>query len=412
MGSFNFLRVGNIDIDYGKNDACINYSYLFNESEFIYVTNIYYDESGEKYYDNVSMYKCSLSKIKTRLDILGYTLNNVQYLYEELLENTYCSDLTLLSFTEFSELLKNIDWITFYKSNKTKDTYLYLNLFAKFIILPEAKKYPSFYQGYINKQSSFEIYVGEFFNNLNPLIILRLLCENPNYDKLDIIFEFSEIIDDGWADISYFTAPLSEDNKVLIVTEGKSDIYILKKCIEAMYPDSSYLFSYADMYQYGYNASSASQLTNICVSLLDFNVKKKMIVLLDNDYAGNQQYLRLKNILKQRKIGEEFNNFLFLKLPDFPEFNSFPVRNNETVNLRNINGTAVSIECFLDFNSCNYQPEIVLKDEKTHQGNLNFKEKYYETFRKANLLDDSYDTTKLKYLIDFILREWIEFTSL
>lgn len=42
-----------------------------------------------------------------------------------------------------------------------------------------------------------------------------------------------------------------------------------------------------------------------------------------------------------------------------------------------------------------------------YQGALENKDAYTSKFKKANLLDGTYDIGKLKYLVDYIIKQWI-----
>ena len=72
--------------------------------------------------------------------------------------------------------------------------------------------------------------------------------------------------------------------------------------------------------------------------------------------------------------------------------------------INNINGKAVSIECFLDLTSVDGETIVRWKNYnermQEYQGSLENKDRYTVKFKRANLLDGSYDCSKLKYLID------------
>ena len=98
-------------------------------------------------------------------------------------------------------------------------------------------------------------------------------------------------------------------------------------------------------------------------------------------------------------------------LPDYKEFERFKTVGPFGNQINNINGKAVSIECFLDLSSVDNEPIVRWKNYnermKDYQGALENKDRYTLKFKSANLLDGSYDYSKLKYLIDYIIQEWI-----
>ncbi len=91
MGTMIHLSVGNLDIDWGKNEYFDDHSPLFQLSDVANVPFWYVKESEIKDPDNWELcceynlgLSAPLSKIVDRLHLLGYTLSNCekQYNYE------------------------------------------------------------------------------------------------------------------------------------------------------------------------------------------------------------------------------------------------------------------------------------------------------------------------------------------
>ena len=103
-------------------------------------------------------------------------------------------------------------------------------------------------------------------------------------------------------------------------------------------------------------------------------------------------------------------NLLIAKLPYLTNFENVDTVGPQGVAVSNINGAAVAIECFLDFNSCERAPLVrwtnyVDKADK-YQGALVAKDEYVRSFRNADIREDGYDSSKLKFLIDYLLEQW------
>ena len=133
-----------------------------------------------------------------------------------------------------------------------------------------------------------------------------------------------------------------------------------------------------------------------------------VIALFDNDVDGNVCLNKAKSI-------NNINNLLITRLPDRKEFEYFEIENpwdNNTY--ENINGRAVAIENFLDFNSINERP-IVKLENSNGQGRLLQKEKYQEAFNKAAnskiLSTNKYNTKKLESLIVELVSQWIDYAN-
>lgn len=234
----------------------------------------------------------------------------------------------------------------------------------------------------------------ENLENLDPFIILRILVENPNNSDLEVYWICPEAMS---IDDMSFEVP--ETDKIMIVTEGTSDLGIIKRTIDLLYDDVSDLFMYIDMHD-NYPFTGTGNLKNFCIGLNRIRIQNNVIAIFDNDAAGCGSYNAIKD-----KCND--SNLFILKLPDFDAFNLFDTIGPQGISKENINGRAVSIECFLDFNSVSIPPQIRWKsfDDKLkiYQGAIEEKEQYTKAFYSSCLTDGTYDTSKLKYLIDFIL---------
>ena len=108
-------------------------------------------------------------------------------------------------------------------------------------------------------------------------------------------------------------------------------------------------------------------------------------------------------------------NILVHKLPDHQGFNNFPTKECNSDNEADINGKAVSIECFLDFGDM--VPWVTWtsfnKTTKTLQGSISDKQKkeLQNRFRESDLTPKVYDVTKLRFLIDSIIDKLVKPSS-
>lgn len=407
MGSMISLGVGTMEIDWGKNN-CINYhSSLFKPEDVKQIPYYYLDDYDSYITEYKEGYSRKLSSIKLRLDLLGYTLKKIEKMYNGLLKECESHSLNItLSYDDFSKLLKQIDVKKIntlkYAVNYDENGYDF-GEFARRCIIPEEEIYSKLLLA--TGEDEYNIYFGleTFFENMDPYIILRLLAENPNANELDVYWSFSDVVENGWVKREDIVQPLLNSKKIIIVTEGSSDSYIIQRTIEQLYPDISDFFKFIDM-EKNYPFVGTGNLYNFCCGLMKINIENQIIVIFDNDTAGNEKYQKLIEMPKM-------DNLLITKLPNNHLFEHINTLGPQGATADNINGTAVSIECFLDFNSCSRKPEIrwtsyVEKLDK-YQGALICKDDYIRAFKKANLKDGTYDTTKLKYLIDYLLNEWI-----
>ena len=193
-------------------------------------------------------------------------------------------------------------------------------------------------------------------------------------------------------------------NRILIVTEGSSDSFVLKKAIEELCAEIADFFDFVDMKE-NYPFTGTGSLYNFCMGLCRINVLNNIMVIFDNDTAGVEKY-------KQAALLRKPQSFLVTKLPDHPDFCNIQTVGPQGTTTEDINGKAVAIECFLDFDSVPYSPSVrwteYKKSEKAYQGELENKDEYVRAFKRANLTNSAYDSRKLKYLIEYLIKQWID----
>ncbi|MNF97360.1 hypothetical protein D3C84_801870 [compost metagenome] len=95
-----------------------------------------------------------------------------------------------------------------------------------------------------------------------------------------------------------------------------------------------------------------------------------------------------------------------MKLPNLEEFTNFKTIGPSGEIYGDINGTAVAIECFLDFNGL--KPRVRWTDHRkepgVYQGSLENKDAYIRKFKKARADSGNYDFSKLKILVEKIFK--------
>jgi hypothetical protein len=140
--------------------------------------------------------------------------------------------------------------------------------------------------------------------------------------------------------------------------------------------------------------------------LVRIDVQNKVLFVLDNDGEGLEAYRRLIELPMP-------TNMRAMVLPAMDCFKHFQTRGPEGLNLSDINRRAAGIECYLDLDIPEYPPaQVVWTNYKaglgTWHGALEHKDSYAQHFYKqddAYLVAGSYDTTKLRAIIDALLRE-------
>ena len=153
-----------------------------------------------------------------------------------------------------------------------------------------------------------------------------------------------------------------------------------------------------------YPFTGTGSLYNFASGLTKIKIQNKTIIIFDNDEAG---------IFSHKKCLEKLDaipNLKFYHLPDMDEFNEFLTVGPTGDVYENINGKAVSIECFLDLSfDTDRIPKVrwTAYNEKSgqYQGALIGKDDYTRVFKRS-LSDEKYCKEKLNYLINDLIKFW------
>lgn len=391
MGSYISLGVGELELDWGKNFGFRDYSKLFLPSDKKDIPYFYAD-------DEVILkpgYSTSLARVKSRLELLGYSLKALSSHFQDYNDN-YPDYLEQpeISFETMLSIFSKIN-IADYKNKKEYGDYDLGEYVIENIFLNETFKDLKEHIDIKDKD------IGAYFENLDPLFTLRLLIENPNNLEMNLEWRTQDVIDGGWTNDKEIFVGVEETDKFLIVTEGSSDSFIIKKSLELLKPDILDFFTFVDM-EDNYPFTGTGNLYRFCQGLTSIRIQNKTLVLFDNDIEGVDKFNKTNNLNLPRQMK-------IMKLPELEEFNNFLTVGPTGETTENINGKAVAIECFLDLSKS--KPKIrwtnYNKDFDDYQGSLENKDNYVREFKSIKSVNDDYDFTKLTKLLDEIYKNCI-----
>ena len=393
MGTEITLELEGLLIDYAKNHLGNDHSILFNLSNDIKTDTEEID--GDIFSSEYCVTKLSL--IKNRLDMLGASLYKIKKYYQQLIKNIeedYNCTITL-KFEEFYDQLKQIN----IPSKRDIDFTIYENYYLPNYIKSFLIKYKSKFEcTEFEEQDSI---IDVFCDSFPMYMYLRILSENEKNEDCKLIWNFGELVQNGWIKRTDAIHPLSRDYKIILVTEGTSDLFIIEQTIKLFYSDIYDFFEFIDMKE-NYPFTGVGNLYNFCLGLNKINIQNKVIAIFDNDTEGVVKYNELKS-----KINS--NNIFILKLPFLEEFSKFNTIGPQGETIEDINERAVSIECFLDL-SIKECPQIrwtsFNEKIKQYQGSLIAKDDYTRHFKHSLNKNRTYNYKKLKYLLDYIIEEW------
>ncbi len=416
MGSMITLGIGRMELDWGKNSSYTDHSALFKVSDIKHIPYYYVSmDSDDAIIEMKEGYSRKLSSIKSRLDMLGYSIPRIKEMYEELIkEHEDYGYKIKLSYETFSETIRTLDISVVNTVEPAieyeENGYDFGEYVRKCVLsLPQIrdKILTEYNEEEEDAYISPEYDLSTFLENLPVYITLRILAENPDNADHELQWRFSDVVENGWVKREDIVKGLGAQDKVLIVTEGSSDSFVLRKAIDQLYPDIADFFDFVDMDK-NYPFTGTGNLYNFCMGLCRINIRNNMMIIFDNDTTGLEKYRKSLALKKP-------NSLIITKLPDHQDFAKVLTIGPQGESVENINGRAVAIECFLDFNSIPKKPCIrwtsYNSNEEQYQGELLDKEDYVKVYKKCNLDDGSYDASKLEYLIKYLIKQWVERTQ-
>jgi hypothetical protein len=184
-----------------------------------------------------------------------------------------------------------------------------------------------------------------------------------------------------------------------MLTEGTSDVAILKKALALLEPHLADFFSFIEV---GHPFSGTGNVFNFVKGLVGIGVHNNVLVLFDNDAEGCAAWDRCMELSLP-------DNVRILKLPDLPEFEHVLVDGPTGCHPADINGRAAAIECYLDIGSSpsfrwsNYNWKL-----GRYQGELISKDDYKRAFLDQTKLTPEYSYTKLREVLAMLKRQAVE----
>lgn len=395
MGSMITLGIGEMEVDWGKNWHFNDYSNLFLPSDkkdipYYYADNIVEYKQG---------YSRKLNKVKERLELLGYSKHNLQYIFQRVKDNypDYYPPIPL-SFDDFLNIFSNVN-IADYKNSFEEGDYS-LGEYTLEHILNNKLFAPL-------KQHLSDDLISDYshlFENIDINFLLRLLMENPRNLDLDLEWRTADVVKGGYVDEGGIYAGINDSDKFLIVTEGSSDTFIIKKSLELLKPDILDFFTFIDM-EDNYPFTGTGNLYRFCQGLSSIKIQNKVLVIFDNDLEGVSNFDKVRKLKLPKNMG-------VMKLPDSKCFDNFLTVGVSGESQQNINGRAVAIECFLDFVKTGKSTYRVrwtnyIKEYNDYQGSLEDKDSYVAPFKKLRS-KTGYDFSKLEILVEAIYQNCIQ----
>lgn len=396
MGTIIALRVGNLEIDWGKNNFFKDHSPLYQSGDIKNIPYFYYDDQSNIISEEHEGLSKSLCKVCDRIDLLGYSLEvcEAEFIYLSNLNNF---DINQFTFNDFKNLLHTVD-VTRLSLDYGEGVDLFGRFFERYIFPRLGLQHKQLDPVYVKHD------ICQAMENISPYTVLQLLRNNPSASCLNVEWCFHDLVESGWAEKEEISQELVGNKKFLIVTEGSSDSLIIKHAFNIIYPHVSDFFDYVDMSE-GYPFSGVGSLVNFVKGLVSISIQNKTIVLFDNDAEGESGFVKCQSIKKKENIE-------ILKLPDLDDFLQFQTVGPSGESKENINGRGAAIECYLDIpldaaiRWTNYNSSI-----NGYHGALINKDEHKKKFLDQNYLTSGYNFQKIKAVLDMLIEAACKISS-
>jgi len=394
LGSYADLYIDKYEVSSIKNsiDEFLIFK-LFRKNDFKKFTRSLQDRIDNRDYlgdttkETAYIYQNTVSAIIERLEIQGFTITRAEKAFKLAIRNLIKYEKA--NITYYKKTLKKLDDFSHHMTEKSLSsiaffkTYSYTH-FQDDVYQITKKRISPFWNESLNRINSFTDY---FYNNqieliysiegFHPLFALRTLLEKFMKNKL-VTYEMTNIIDGGY--VSLDNIDFDNAEKIIILTEGSTDIFIIKESLTLLYPHLKGYYHFFDFHSTN-NPGGTSNLVTIIKSFIGSGIKNNIIALFDNDSAGKEALLLLGDISIPK-------NIKLLSYPNIIIAKSYPTIGPAGKQRMNINGLACSIELYLgkQILQSAKMPLIQWKGfnvkTKTYQGEIQNKSLLFEKFKE------------------------------
>lgn len=380
MGSYCTLLAGNFEIDSTKNGINPVSMSIFQESDrkiiekkhseithsipFSVFTKILEDDTEgiDEEMDEPTtqiQYTTTVTNAIQRLDLLGFTIQNakkdftigIQKKIDNLLpiiesgnkhiaesESTHSKDFvkTIEKEITFLRQTKFEDWIKAFKKIFDNNLHYFEHL---------SKKENSTIKYILKKQSYEEISYNYPFN-ADFRYFLRTFLEACPKDEL-LVYDVTDLVNGGWlsldenirdSSLSKLLEDYPVNSKIVVLTEGSSDKFILEDSLKLLYPHLADYYSFMD---FGLSniAGGAGTLVGHVKAFAGAGIANRIIAIFDNDTAA---HVAIKG-LNKTVVPE---NIKVLHYPELKLANKYPTIGPTGISKVNVNGLACSLELY------------------------------------------------------------------
>ena len=354
MGSYTDLSIDGYPIVVTKSYVIPEIMTLFQESDKS-VTTRKISERNELIWGKVSpdedreeiavTYSCEVWKVIDRLDIMGFTIHRVRKEFEE---------------ARISEVEKYTIWLTDNDDNWCRDelgyfTSLTFDSYAETLrtlltkrILPNQysetdQDIDSTVKRLISDDEGYPF--GFLGSDLRSFI--RLVCELVPKSSL-LVQDITEVVHAGYYGedepvsknaTHSLVVRYPENSPIIILTEGSTDVNILREALALLYPHLASYYRFLDFASARPQGGAGTLVTTV-KAFAAAGISNRIIAIFDNDTAAFEARRSLSSV-------ELPQNIAVCNYPDLSLLETYPTLGPAGLAPLNVNGLAGSIELYL-----------------------------------------------------------------
>jgi hypothetical protein len=290
-------------------------------------------------------YRCEVWKVADRLDVMGFTIRRAREEFEaartselekytawaEESESDWCRDeveyFSGLTFDRYSEALRTVLG-TRIRFRSDEASIPDLDPIVKRIV-----------------GDTEEWNLGFLCSDLRSLV--RLICELVPRDS-EVVQDISEVVRAGYYEkdeavcensFRALTAGHPENSSRIILTEGSTDVEILRESLALLYPHLSGYYTFLD-FASSRSRGGAGSLVATIKAFAAAGVSNRIVALFDNDTAAFDARRSLDLVRLPKNIA-------VCGCPDLIALESYPTLGPGGLVWLNVNGLAASIELYM-----------------------------------------------------------------
>ncbi len=359
MGNYALCLLDDLLVGTTKNDVDMNLMSLFRSSDKVISTKPipdmppsvrdYYEEVLEEDSDQrVVYYATPLHIARERLEVMGYTLVNAKEAFRACVDGVV-SDMIEELKSIATDNRKQAEWMRLSYENEIRWlSILTPESWMEGVELIHNKGFqPNQYGRY--EEPNDGTMIGYMLSNAlygfpgdDMLIPLRLIIEVRNKGK-ELIYDVTDLVWCEYFDYDENLAAYARENTLenmtIVLTEGKTDTWILRESLRILYPHLQDYFTFLD-FEAANIAGGVGSLASTVKAFIGAGITKNIVALFDNDTAAASACRALGSLSLP-------SNIVIRHLPELNFLKSYPTIGPSGKTNHDVNGLAASIELYL-----------------------------------------------------------------